>query len=238
VLRSCTLRESLTTKNVTSTACHAPHRSKNMALKLTNIILGAISAVCVLARILFKSIFSTGELGWDDYMILATVVFGVPSTIVQDIGTIHHGLGRDVWTLSFGTITAFVKWFYIIEVLYFFNVAMLKLSLLFFFLRIFPAKPIRRLLWGTIAFDICFGITFIVAAIFQCQPISHYWSRWDGEHADGKCVNVNALGWSNAVISITLDIWMLVLPLWQVCHLKLAWTKKFSVALMFFVGTL
>ncbi|KAJ4345497.1 uncharacterized protein N0V89_011629 [Didymosphaeria variabile] len=208
-----------------------------MTLKLTNIILGTISAACVLARILFKATFSAGELGWDDYMILATLVFGVPSTIVQDIGTIKHGLGRDVWTLSFGTITVFVKWFYIIEVLYFFNVAMLKLSLLFFFLRIFPAKSIRRLLWGTIAFNICFGIAFILAAIFQCQPISHYWEKWDGEHLNGKCVNVNALGWANAVISIALDIWMLVLPLWQVCQLKLAWKKKVSVAMMFFVGT-
>lgn len=207
-------------------------------LKLTNIILGAISALCVLARILFKSVFSAGDLGWDDYMILASVVLGVPSTIVQDVGTIRHGLGRDVWTLSFGTITTFVKWFYIIEVMYFFNVAMLKLSLLFFFLRIFPAKPIKRLLWATIGFDILFGIIFIITAIFQCQPISHYWDRWDGEHKNGKCVNVNALGFANAAISIALDIWMLALPLWQVSKLKLAWKKKVSVALMFFVGTL
>lgn len=207
-------------------------------LKLTNIILGTISAGCVLARILFKSIFSSGELGWDDYMILASVVFGVPSTIVQDVGTIRLGLGKDVWTLSFDTITAFVKWFYVIEVLYFFNVAMLKLSLLFFFLRIFPAKPIKRLLWATIAFDIAFGITFIIAAIFQCTPIRVYWEKWDGEHVNGKCVNVNALGWANAVISIVLDIWMLALPLWQVLQLKLAWKKKVSVAMMFFVGTL
>ncbi|KAL5379990.1 hypothetical protein DPSP01_008028 [Paraphaeosphaeria sporulosa] len=237
VLRSCTLRESLTTKNLTTTTCHAPVRSKNMTLKLTNIILGAVSATCVLTRILYKSFFSAGELGWDDYIILATVVFGIPSTIIQDIGTIKHGLGKDVWTLSFGTITAFVKWFYIIEVLYFFNVAMLKLSLLFFFLRIFPAKPIKRLLWATIAFNICFGIAFIVTAIFQCTPIRFYWEKWDGEHVNGKCINLNALGWANAAISILLDIWMLALPLWQVLQLKLAWKKKVSVAMMFFVGT-
>ena len=64
------------------------------------------------------------------------------------------------------------------------------------------------------------------------------WWRWDGEHKDGKCVDINALGWANAAISIALDAWMLVLPLWQVSLLKLAWKKKLSVALMFFVGTL
>lgn len=208
-----------------------------MILKLANIILGAISATCVVARLMFKSIFSSGELGMDDYMILATVLFGIPSTIIQDIGTIRHGLGRDVWTLSFDTITLFAKWFYVIEILYFFNVAMLKLSLLFFFLRIFPAKPIKRLLWATIAFDICFGIAFILVAIFQCTPIRFYWEKWDGEHV-GQCINVNALGWANAAISISLDLWMLALPLWQVLQLRLTVKKKISVAIMFFVGTL
>ncbi|KAJ4288050.1 hypothetical protein N0V90_012067 [Kalmusia sp. IMI 367209] len=208
-----------------------------MSLKLNNIILGVISAACVLLRVVFKAVYSAAELGWDDYMILATLICGIPSTIAQDIGTIGHGLGKDVWTLSFATITTFVKWFYIMEVLYFFNVAMLKLSLLLFFMRIFPARPVKRLLWATIGFDILFGLAFIFAAIFQCQPISHYWDKWDGEHLDGKCVNINALGWANAVISIAIDIWMLALPLWQVSQLKLAWKKKVSVALMFFVGT-
>lgn len=225
------------TKNVTLTTCHAPVRSRNMSLKVTNIVLGTVAATCVVARITFKASFSASELGWDDYLILATLLFGIPSTIVQDLGTIAHGLGEDVWTLSFDTVTQFAKWFFIMEVLYFFNVAMLKLSLLFFFLRIFPSKPVQKLLWGTVIFDILTGTAFVIAAIFQCTPISHYWDKWDGEHLNGKCVNVNALGWANAIISILMDVWMLAVPLWQVAQLKMAWRKKVSVALMFCVGT-
>lgn len=173
----------------------------------------------------------------DDYLIVATLIFGIPSTIVQDLGTISHGLGEDIWTLGFDTITLFAKWFYIMEVLYFFNVAMLKLSLLFFFQRIFPAKPVQKILWGTIVFNAMTGIAFVITAIFQCTPISHYWEKWDGEHTNGTCINVNALGWANAIISILMDVWMLAIPLWQVSRLKMAWRKKISVALMFCVGT-
>ncbi|KAF1975174.1 hypothetical protein BU23DRAFT_459301 [Bimuria novae-zelandiae CBS 107.79] len=234
VLKTCTLKQSLTTKNVTLTACHAPVRNRTTSLKVTNITLGVVSAFCVLARIFFKAAF-TGDSGWDDYFILATVVCGIPTTIVQDIGTIKHGLGQDIWTLSFGMITAFAEWFYVVEILYFFNVAMLKLSLLFFFLRIFPAKPVQRLIWATVAFDVLIGVAFIIAAIFQCTPISHYWTKWDGEH-NGTCINVNALGWANAIISIVMDFWMLAIPLWQVSQLKMAWKKKISVTLMFCVG--
>jgi hypothetical protein len=150
---------------------------------------------------------------------------------------VAHGLGRDIWTIPFPSVIVFTRWFYIMEVLYFLIVALLKLSLLFFFLRIFPARNIRRIIWGTIAFDVAFGISFTVAAIVQCRPISYYWTRFD-DPRNGKCIDINGLGWANAAISIALDLWMLVLPLSQVFSLKLAWRKKLSVALMFCVGTL
>lgn len=225
------------TKNVTATTCNAPIRSKTESLRITNITLGVISAACVLMRITYKAVFSLAELGWDDYLVLATLISGVPSTIITDRGTTVNGLGKDIWTLPFSNITNFIRWFYVMEVLYFFQLTLLKLALLFFFLRIFPAREMKRLIWGTIAFVIMFGTSFVFAGIFQCRPINFYWNRWDGEHA-GKCLDINALGWANAAISIALDVWMLGLPLSQVFHLKLAWKKKVGVTLMFFVGTL
>lgn len=37
--------------------------------------------------------------------------------------------------------------------LYFLQLALLKTSLLFFYLKIFPNKIVRRLLWGTLVFN-------------------------------------------------------------------------------------
>lgn len=178
------------------------------------------------------------ELGWDDYTIIMTLFAGVPSVVLIDRGLLPNGLGRDVWTMSFDKITAFVRWLYILEILYFFQMTLLKLTLLFFFLRIFPRGMVRNLIKGSIAFTVLYGVTFVIVAIFQCRPISHYWINWDKEHKDGQCININALAWSNAIISIVLDVWMLVLPLWQVFRLQLTWRKKLSVAVMFLVGTL
>lgn len=178
------------------------------------------------------------ELGWDDYTVILTLFAGVPSVVLIDRGALPNGLGRDVWTLPFDRITEFVRWLYVLEILYFFQMTLLKLTLLFFFLRIFPKGLIRNLIIGTIVFTGLYGLTFVVIAIFQCRPISHYWVNWDKEHNDGQCINVNALAWSNAIISIVLDIWMLVLPLYEVFRLQLTLRKKLSVAVMFLVGTL
>lgn len=196
-----------------------------------------VSVACGLTRIIYKAIYSMAELGWDDYTIIMTLLAGVPSVILIDRGALPNGLGRDVWTVPFDHITAFVRWLYVLEILYFFQMTLLKLTLLFFFLRIFPKTIIRNLLKGTIIFTVLYGLTFVLVAIFQCKPISHYWLNWDLEH-DGKCINVNALAWSHAIISIVLDAWMLVLPLYEVFRLQLSWRKKISVAIMFLVGTL
>lgn len=51
-------------------------------------------------------------------------------------------------------------------------------------------------------------------------------------------MDINALGWANAGISIALDIWMLALPMTQLVNLNLHWKKKLSVAAMFGVGAL
>ncbi|KAF2636236.1 hypothetical protein P280DRAFT_409992 [Massarina eburnea CBS 473.64] len=235
VMQTCTLRQMLTTKNITSTTCHAPIRSQVKTLRVTNITMGVVSAASVIARLLYKAVFSVAELGWDDYLIVATLLVGIPQTIITDLGTTPNGIGRDVWTVSFHQITEFGRFFYVMEVLYFSVLTLLKLTLLVFFLRIFPAQRVRRILWGTIIFTACWGIATTLAAILQCKPIRYNWTRWDNEH-EGQCLNINALAWSNAGISIALDIWMLVIPLWQVFKLKMSWRKKISVSLMFLVG--
>lgn len=43
--------------------------------------------------------------------------------------------------------------FYFMAWLYFLQLALLKASLLFFYLKIFPNKIVRWLLWGTLVFN-------------------------------------------------------------------------------------
>ncbi|KAI8940037.1 hypothetical protein NX059_003759 [Plenodomus lindquistii] len=183
----------------------------------------------------YQAFFSTWAFGWDDYTVLAGWLSGVPSVIIIDRGALPSGLGRDIWTLPWSQITDFVRWLYVLEVLYVVQVTLLKLTLLMFFLRIFPTTGTRRVVWATIAFTIAWGFTFTIAVIFQCWPISYFWTSWD-EASSGKCIDINALGWSQAIISIVLDVWMLCVPLYVVCHLQMSWRKKASVAVMFGVG--
>jgi hypothetical protein len=196
----------------------------------------SLAAAFVVMRFGFKSTVARLEFGYDDWCVLATLIVIIPSGIVTVTGTVKNGLGRDMWTLTPTEITQMLKYFYIMASLYFTQLTLLKLTLLFFYIRVFPAKEVQRLLWGTIIFTTMWGIAFVVVAIFQCRPISYFWTKWDGLH-EGSCLDINAITASNAAISIALDLWILGIPLWQLWGLKLHWKKKVGVALMFCVGT-
>lgn len=237
VLETCTVKESLFAKNSTAVACGEEVRDKRLYLDVVAIVLGSLAGIFVTIRISSKIFLSGGNIGWDDWFILATILIGVADTVLIVEGLTSNGLGRDIWTLTGEEITQFGLNMYVIQVMYAARVSMLKMSLLFFYLRIFPNPIIRRLLWGTVAFNTLYGVVFCSVAAGLCQPVSFFWERWDGEHLGGKCLDANIIGWANAVVSIAVDVWMLALPLSQLRDLKLHWKKKVGVAIMFIVGT-
>ncbi|KAH9224651.1 hypothetical protein DL95DRAFT_452399 [Leptodontidium sp. 2 PMI_412] len=235
VTESCTIIEGLTTKNITETTCGASVRDKGGLFNAVSNTFASIAGAAVTLKVVSKLV-TRAEFGADDYSVFATFALGIATSVLAVHGLTSNGLGRDIWTLAPRHISNYLRFFYIMEVVYFAQVSLLKLSILLFYLRIFPAPPFRRLLWATVIFDILFGTVFILGGIFQCHPISYYWNQWDGLHK-GKCLNINGLGWANAIISILLDVWMLGLAISQLIHLQLHWKKKVGVGMMFAVGT-
>lgn len=211
-------------------------RDKGDLYNVVSSTFGTISGVVVVIR-LWSKFITDSSFWYDDLFVVITLFSGIPGSVLNVHGLTANGLGKDIWNVSFKQITDFIHVFYVMEILYFAQVALLKISILFFYLRIFPGTGIRQLIWMTIAFNAMFGTTFFFLAIFQCQPISFYWKRWDGEH-QGKCYDVNAMAFGNAGISIVLDVWMLGLALSQIIHINLHWRRKVGVAFMFSVGTL
>lgn len=179
----------------------------------------AVATAFVAIRFAFKIVVSKLDIGLDDWAVLATLIAATPSAIITVFGTTKNGLGQDIWTLTPEQITKMLRFFYVMASLYFTQVALLKLTLVFFYIRVFPAPNVQRLLWGTVIFTVLWGFAYVVTTIFQCSPIHYFWTKWDGLHK-GHCLNINAITNSNAAISIVLDLWILGIPLWQLWGLK------------------
>lgn len=134
---------------MTQAACDVPIRDQTEHLTVLITTMGIISGVTVIFRLAFKL---WARLGWslDDWFILATSLSKASTTAMSIHGAVPNGLGRDIWTLSFNEIMSFGYYFFIMVVLYFLEVALLKTSILFFYLRIFPGVTTRRVLWASI----------------------------------------------------------------------------------------
>ena len=183
-------------------------------------------------------IFGTGVgLASDDWSIAAAHIFGVGLTVVGAYGLAGHGMGTDIWTIPFDQITTLLQFMYMGELFYLLSIGCLKMSILFFYMRIFTTPGTTKILWATQGFNALFSLTSVLVTVFQCLPVDYAWTRWDGEH-QGTCVNFNALVWTIAVVNIALDLWMLAVPLHTLRGLNLGWKKKLGVALMFCVGAL
>ncbi|KAI5456640.1 hypothetical protein BGZ63DRAFT_495829 [Mariannaea sp. PMI_226] len=232
---SCSVKDALFTKNVTMTNCGAPVRDRGPQYVALSNSLAILANFFVLLRFGIKIYMRIG-LSLDDWFALITMIVGVPNAIIPIRYIVPNGLGRDIWTLTPDNITNFARYFFITSPIYFAQVALVKLSILFFYLKIFISTTTRRILLGTIVFNCLFGIAFVIVSVVQCRPISYFWTQWDGEHS-GECVNLSAIAWANSGISIALDVWMLAIPLWQLKRLTLSWRKKLGGGLMFSVGT-
>jgi hypothetical protein len=110
-----------------------------------------------------------------------------------------------------------------------------KMSLLFFYLRVFPHKAFRIQVYCVIGAVCVYTLLGTVVSIFQCTPVRGAWEYWDGEE-HFRCRDRNALGWSSAIMNMTLDIAIILLPIRPLMQLVMSRRKKIQVILMFLVG--
>ncbi|KAG6003994.1 hypothetical protein E4U21_001536 [Claviceps maximensis] len=238
IMSACSLTDALFTKNLTETVCNRPVRDRRGQYDAMNLSTGIIASLIIFVRLLYKQFCSyQRKLSYDDWAMLASLLLGVPCTVLNTVGLTAHGLGKDIWTLPPPTITAFVGYFFILEVFYLAEMAIIKLSLSLFYLAIFPGKKIRRLLIGTCILNVLYGMAFVLAGIFACTPVSRYWTQYVEKDSTGHCIDLNLFAWLHGGFNIVLDVWMIAIPLSQVKSFQMHWKKKCGVIIMFLMGT-
>ena len=114
---------------------------------------------------------------------------------------------------------------------------MIRLSMLCLYLRIFPQRAFKRIVYAIMAVDVLYGTAFILTSLFQCIPVHAAWTRWDGT-GPAKCIDANAVGWTSAAINIVLDAITIILPLPELTRLVMSWERRIHILVMFGLGFL
>ncbi|KAJ5823121.1 hypothetical protein N7447_005461 [Penicillium robsamsonii] len=252
VLTSCTIQESLTTKNVTTSACGDPIRDRTKIVSHAGVIGGVIALVAFILRMVARLGCCGGIFGADDWTMMLTMVYTkFPSLKIgfsshwkltdfshSTLGTLsvaNAGLGKDMWTLPFDNITHILYVYFWDELIYLSILPLTKISICCFYLRIFPDRQFRTATYVTIALNVSYWIAFVLISVFQCRPLPGAWHRWY-EEENYKCNHINAQGWAAAALNMVLDIIVMVLPLRQLYGLNLSVKRKSYVMCMFSLG--
>ncbi|KAK2795381.1 hypothetical protein FQN51_000471 [Onygenales sp. PD_10] len=237
VTAKCTVKEGLTTLNVTHTKCGSPIRDQSAPSILVPAVFMAVFIPLVLLRIYTRIVVVKSGLGWDDWATILLALVLIPGNVMS-IVLAHLGLGKDIWTIEFQNITKLLYIFYIQEFLYVSAIAITKLAFLLFYYTIFPTShQMRWLIKGTGIVTLGYGIGCLFAFAFQCSPISFNWNGWDGEHA-GTCVKKNDLIMAAGIINVVLDAWVIALPIPPLLKLQMSTSRKVQIISMFSLGFL
>lgn len=118
------------------------------------------------------------------------------------------------------------------ECLYNSTIAMIKVSILCFYRRIFPLRWPKYTLVGLGLFVSGYGIAQLFGDIFQCVPLRKMWIPT----APGRCINLEALIIAGGVINIITDFVILGLPMPLLWHLKIPARKKRQLSIVFSIG--
>lgn len=112
---------------------------------------------------------------------------------------------------------------------------MVKLTILFFYRRVFGSKS--KVKWATaigIVLVICLNGGVFLANLFSCRPIQRTWNPM----VPGQCFNPVILPYLSGVSSFLTDLYVLVIPIPVIWSLNLDVKRRLRVMAVFGLGIL
>ncbi|TVY27584.1 hypothetical protein LHYA1_G004028 [Lachnellula hyalina] len=230
---SCTVKEQLKVAKIQEEGCGEPVVSQQLKIRIITHVFCILAEACVILRVWTKLQLAR-QLHYDDWSIIGSGIALIPFWYLL-IALTDHGLGLNIWDTDIDGLDQFFKLFYVEEIIYILMLAITKVALLLFLVKIFPSKSFRAACGIVGAITAAVAITFVLVTIFSCRPISHFWTQWQGT-STGKCNNINLQTIVSGVINIIQDFTILFLPLHELYKLQVSMQRKIQLFMMFGVG--
>ncbi|KAF4633613.1 hypothetical protein G7Y89_g4507 [Cudoniella acicularis] len=195
---------------------------------VTNSIFITLATITVILRFTARKV---KKISWsaDDYFILAAMSC-VWVLYILTILCIKHGLGKHIEVVAKADVATFLELLYFEQIFYILSPPMIKFSLLFLYKRIFLSKRFLVVVHTLMAIVGVWTLIMLFMGIFNCYPISAFWT------SEGKCFDFRNFAIGYAVVNITTDMIIWVLPVPMVWKLQLPMGQKVGLTLIFVLG--
>jgi hypothetical protein len=110
---------------------------------------------------------------------------------------------------------------------------LVKLSILIFYIRLFPSVTFRRLAWGLMFITFGYAIGSFFAIVFQSTPVTLPSKMPPTAHV----VNLKLYYFSNAALNLFTDWAILLLPMYSLWKVQLPIRQRISLIMLFALGS-
>ncbi|KAJ8118631.1 hypothetical protein OPT61_g445 [Boeremia exigua] len=207
--------------------------TRGPALMVVELTLLPIAMIIVFLR-LYVRIGWLKKSWWDDYLMVAAMVFSIGTTVLVIMATQMYGWDKHVWDMKRPELSTGRKASMAGQTLFVLASSTVKMSILVSYFRIAPEKSLfRKLVWGTFALVFTAFVVFLVALWVQCIPISSYW-KLTADHRD--CIPEGPPLMVQSILNVVTDFMIYALPIPTLFSLSLPWNQRIGLVILFSVG--
>ncbi|KAJ5381961.1 uncharacterized protein N7496_004389, partial [Penicillium cataractarum] len=219
-----------------------PLEGRGLAIFVTSVVLMIISIVTVSLRCFVRSVI-VRAFGWDDILMLVALALFIVLAICCMIGA-AYGVGHTnlkfIELANTKVLETALMWWWLSQVFYIWASGFAKVSIAAALLRLAVKKVHRMILWGIVALTIVIGLMFWLVLLFECHPISFFWTQADGKHT-GSCLPVKTLldvAYVYSAFTVVCDLTLGILPCFLVWKLQMNHKTKTAVGGILSLGAI
>ncbi|KAH9815656.1 cfem domain-containing protein [Teratosphaeria destructans] len=234
---NCTLDEVVTWEKYRAATCAIPVRDRSQVILGIEWSLFSIAVLAVAIRLIARTTITGGH-GLDDALVVISLSLLVMMASMQTL-MVKYGFGKDIWGVPLDNIPPFLLYQWICILIYIPQVTTMKMSIIFVYLRIFPAtvsRFFRLFCWLLIGAGCFFIFLSTIIFTFACNPVS---LSWHGlyRHHQAQCINVPAVYYLALSINLGADFIVFVMPIPKILMLEsMSRRNKIVTSLMFLLG--
>ncbi|KAI3317895.1 hypothetical protein HD806DRAFT_355400 [Xylariaceae sp. AK1471] len=178
------------------------------------------------------------HIGIEDWLLLPAWVIEIGLCANVICSVVYGGVGRhEAYVLAFEphALMSWAQTLFVTEVIYGIVFPIEKTTILLLYLRLFRIhRWFRFTTYFLIAYIWLWGISEVLVAIFQCQPIAYQWNK----ALDGSCID--QLGYYRwvSVPNVVHDVFMLIIPIPVVWNLQVELRQKLALTFVFLIGSI
>ncbi|PGG98228.1 hypothetical protein AJ79_08937 [Helicocarpus griseus UAMH5409] len=192
----------------------------------------------IIALRIYARAFMLRALGTDDdlYSLAFNQILNFGLSITIMIGS-RYGIGKHVLAIAESDTVPMLKYIWVTRVLYTLSMGLVKMSLLWFYLRLDPRKYMRWAVFVVMFFNVGLTLVSFIGALAACSPPSLFWTN----PSSSGCMPMGQqqLFYEvNGILNIVTDILTYLLPVPMLYGLHLSWRKKGAILGIFGLGIL